>query len=310
MKKLLLLIFSVSFSLSLSAQWYMYMDFENSADSIITIDTVMMPNNQWQIGTPSKVWMNSGYSQTHSIMTDTINPYFGPSVSRFEVKWADPNFGNTFQNGYVHIDFKHKFDTDSMVDGCSVEFSHDGGLSFINVLNNPFGNVQHFPLTSGEPLLDDSLPNGKRGLSGNSGGWIQTSIMLNPCVFTPWDTDTLIIHFVFRANSTNQNNREGWLIDDINFDLSYCESVPEYNLSSTLYPNPAINTAIIDFENNSNASYQLQVVDFTGRIVMEQAVIRANRIELNIENLARGMYQYRLVAEKEKRRSVGRFVVE
>jgi hypothetical protein len=309
MKKLLLLFFSISFSLSSFAQWYIDMNFENGADSIITIDTVIMPNNQWQIGTPSKTYFDSAYSLTQALMTDTANPYFGPSVSRSEIKWADPQ--STFFNyGYIQITFRHKFDTDTLIDGCSVEFSHDGGLSFIDVNNNLFGDVWHYNLTTGQYIDEDSLPNGKIGLSGNSGGWIETSIELNQCDYTMWDTDTLIIHFIFRANSDNATNKEGWLIDDINFSFNYCESVSEHSLfTSTLYPNPTTHYTTLEFENPTNAIFNLQVFDITGRVVMEQSAITSNRITLNTQHLPAGIYHYRLMALEEKLQSFGKLII-
>lgn len=310
MKKLILFILSLSFSFTVFAQWEMNINFENGLDSIIKIDTVIMPNNQWQIGTPSKTYFDSAYSPTHALITDTINPYFGPSVSRAEIKWVGYN---GFNYGQAEMYFNHKFNTDSLLDGCSIEFSTDGGLSFTNVLNNSIGNVQHYNPSTGLLIYDDSLPNNKFGLSGNSNGWIQTSVQFySQCSPTMWNTDTLIIHFVFRANSVNASNKEGWMIDDIYFYNNLCESVQENTLTyffSTLYPNPALNSATIDFENPTNANFSLQVYDITGRTVIEQN-IKTNRTQLNTQNLPPGIYQYRLISEKERRQSFGKFVVE
>lgn len=314
MKKLILFIFSVSFSFTVSAQWGMNIDFENGLDSIIKIDTVIMPNNQWQIGTPSKTYFNSAYSPTHAIMTDTVNPYYGPSVSRFEIKYPAP--WNSWFLGGVYLVFTHKFDTDSLMDGCSIEYSTDDGLSFINILNNPFGNIQHYNPITQEEIHEDSLPNDKMGLSGNSNGWIETNVQFfgfsEGCSQQiMWSSDTLIVHFVFRANSSNPNNKEGWMIDDIHFYANECLSIEELNsFTSTLYPNPTSNSATIDFENPTNSTFSLQVFDITGRTVIEQTNIRTNRTQLNTQNLPPGIYQYLLISEKERRQSFGKFVKE
>jgi hypothetical protein len=79
--------------------------------------------------------------------------------------------------------------------------------------------------------------------------------------------------------------------------------------SSTVFPNPATNSATIDFENPTNANFGLQVFDITGRTVIEQN-IKTNRTQLNTQNLPPGIYQYRLISEKERRQNFGKFVVE
>ncbi|MGE0635597.1 MAG: T9SS type A sorting domain-containing protein [Bacteroidia bacterium] len=314
MKKLLLLVFSVSFSLSSFAQWDMNIDFENGADSIITIDTVIMPNNQWQIGVPSKTYFDSAYSPMRALMTDTLNPYYGPSVSRAEIKIGNPSGGGWYF-GYVSGSLYHKFNTDSLTDGCSIEFSYDNGLSFVNLNNyvaNGNGYIQHMRLVDGVQFFEDSLPNDKIGLSGNSGDWINTQFQIFNCnIGNIWKSDSLIFHFVFRANSENLDSLDGWLIDNIQISTGYCESVPEHTLfTSTLYPNPATHSATLEFENPTNTTFGLQIFDITGRVVMEQGNITNNRIQLNTQHLPAGIYHYQLISEKEKKQSFGRFVAE
>ena len=101
------------------------------------------------------------------------------------------------------------------------------------------------------------------------------------------------------------------MLDDILLE-DYAFSIEESFLetfSSTLYPNPAHNSATIDFENPTNANFNLQVFDITGRAVIEQN-IKTNRAQLNTQHLPPGIYQYRLLSEKERRQSFGKFVVE
>ncbi len=82
-----------------------------------------------------------------------------------------------------------------------------------------------------------------------------------------------------------------------------------FMLHSTLFPNPAHNSASIEFENPTNSNFNLQVFDITGRAVIEQN-IKTNRTQLNTQNLQPGIYQYRLLSEKERKQSFGKFVVE
>ncbi|MCG3166351.1 MAG: hypothetical protein POELPBGB_02129 [Bacteroidia bacterium] len=312
MRKILLLLFCFSVSLKLSAQWYTFLDFENSADSIINIDTVIMPNNQWQIGTPLKTYFDSAYSTSHALMTDTINPYFGPSVSRAEIKIGN-EFGGGWWYGYVNLQFYHKFDTDSLTDGCSIEFSYDGGLTFINVLNyiQTFGagSINHYNETTSQNYFEDSLPNNKIGLSGNSNGWINTSIFLYNCGGVTWQTDSLIFHFVFRANSDNPASLEGWMIDDIMFNTGYCESVPELNsFSSIVYPNPSSNTVTIDYGLQIGKS-ELEIRNSLGQIIHQSAITNPKSI-IDISQFTQGIYHYILFSEKEKKHSFGKFIKE
>jgi hypothetical protein len=82
------------------------------------------------------------------------------------------------------------------------------------------------------------------------------------------------------------------------------------SLPTFIYPNPATHSATLGFENSANVTFDLQVFDITGSVVMEQSAITSNRITLNTQHLAAGIYHYRLISEKEKKQSFGKFVVK
>lgn len=117
--------------------------------------------------------------------------------------------------------------------------------------------------------------------------------------------------------------------DQITFRCFFDNTFPEYNatgqpcdfpisvgvsenefIKTTLYPNPANNSATLEFENPTNTSFNFQIFDITGRVVMEQSAITTNRITLNTQHLPAGIYHYRLLAEEKKKQSFGKFVVE
>jgi hypothetical protein len=98
---------------------------------------------------------------------------------------------------------------------------------------------------------------------------------------------------------------------DSEWPLNCLNGIDENNsFTSTLYPNPATNSATLEFENPTNSTFGLQVFDITGRVVMEQNAITSNRITLNTHHLPVGIYHYRLISEKEKKQSFGKLVVE
>ncbi len=87
--------------------------------------------------------------------------------------------------------------------------------------------------------------------------------------------------------------------------------IPEHPpFTSTLYPNPATNSATLEFENPTNTAFNLQVFDITGRVVIEQSIITTNRIQLNTQHLPAGIYHYRLIAAEEKLQSFGKLIID
>lgn len=75
--KTLITIFTTLFLANTTfAQWNYFIDFDSpySENNHIIIDTVLNPDNIWQIGVPYKTVFDSAYSLTHAIVTGTLTP--------------------------------------------------------------------------------------------------------------------------------------------------------------------------------------------------------------------------------------------
>ena len=71
--------------------------------------------------------------------------------------------------------------------------------------------------------------------------------------------------------------------------------------SFDVYPNPASESAIVSFENIIGSSFNLQLVDQIGRVILSQNNIQSlgsNLIGLDLTNLSEGMYSIQLISNQ------------
>lgn len=279
-------------------------NFENTDychSDYLFLDTIPDTNNIWQIGAPQKAIFSSAYWSAKAIVTDTINPYPINDTSSFIIVHYCMG-GFSFQPYLVAtLSAGYRVDCDSLNDFGRIEFSPDNGNFWIDLLND----------TVYEPYIVWDIPdNPKPTFTGNSGGWKYFSVNIGSLgpIFNIQPGDTVLYRFTFISDSI-ENNRDGLMFDAVQL-YDYAQSISELSeLPSTLYPNPSTNSATIEFENPTNSNFNLSVYDITGRSVIEQN-IKTNRTQLNTQNLPPGIYQYRLISEKERKQSFGKFVVE
>lgn len=273
-------------------------DFENLFDcdeDYYWIDYSSNPNN---------IWYETdcvAYSEFLSIGVCSTNTYPINDTSIFyflhvTAEGWHPNCRDVEFGGYYYSD------SDSLNDFGIIELSPNNGTDWINLLDDTLYN-QYYTV---EPA--------DLNLTGNSNGWQSFYFELSGLgvPFVVGIADTVLFRFTFISDSI-QNQGIGLAFDDIYIENFYCPSVPENELThffSSLFPNPANNSATIEFENPTNSHFSLQVFDITGRAVIEQTNIRGNRAQLNTQHLPSGIYQYRLLSEKERKQSFGKFVVE
>ena len=89
---------------------YAYLEIDTSAQCI------------WQIARPQKLFFNSSYSGEKAILTDSVSSYPTDNLSFFELKIGEFNCSTYVEVGLEEIvgfciEFKHKFDTDTLADG-------------------------------------------------------------------------------------------------------------------------------------------------------------------------------------------------
>ena len=91
--------------------------------------------------------------------------------------------------------------------------------------------------------------------------------------------------------------------DTVIFNVAITVSIEELmGISNlTIYPNPASETAVVSFENTTGTSFDLQLVDQLGRVIMSQNNLQSmgsNLINVDLTNLSDGMYSIQLISNQ------------
>jgi len=247
----------------------------------IYIDSTL-PGNTWQIGIPQKITFNSAVSPVRVLATDTINNYPAGNRSVFYMKMSRCNVNADV----VSLTFQHRYDTDTLADGGTIEISLDNGLTFANLSDAAYlasFNVCFYGSAMGEPepnfypSSDTVAALSAPGFSGNSGdSWAYYGVNL----FTMWSmVDTIIVRFVFQSDSVD-TGREGWIIDDIQWE-AYIVGIKETEQENALqvYPNPA--TQNISIGSSTGESFDFSVLDLSGRCVQTGKIKGVANIDIS-----------------------------
>jgi hypothetical protein len=263
----------------------------------------------WQIGTPQKTFFNSAYSVPNAIVTDTMNFYPVNNWSSFDLYIGAFNMGGMWGWNYpydIFIDFRHKYDTDSLMDGGYLTVSWDKGLTWMNVIKDsvypgvsPMWGPTLFGGNAGLYTAGNLLSNGESGFSGRSDGWVHTCVawfVLPVDKIMDFPPDTMIVRFNFISDNVN-NNKEGWMIDQIRlFSLDLGSGIQGNKAGrkmSHITPNPLKSYAIVAFDKTcENVEYSL--LDLTGRICAIGKPGKCNQFILDRGNISPGIYLLKL----------------
>lgn len=256
----------------------------------LEIDT--LNQDIWQVGTPSKTFFDTAYSFSRAVMTDTINAYDTSTHSYFEI-------GFPISSLSLIVGFKHKFQTDSLLDGCYIEVSYDNGISWSNIIyTNPANNPMNLN-TENMYKKSDTLINGIGCFTGTSNDWVYSRIQWIWGFNIKGIPDSTLLRFYFLSDSI-QTNKAGWMIDDIF--ISYVKlpaSILEVedNEPVHVYPNPFSDFTTFEFENREKENYTLLIYDSQGRILRTIENIISGNIRIDRVDLSSGLYFYRLYRE-------------
>lgn len=271
--------------------------------------------NIWQVGVPYKEYFGSSYSLPNAIVTDTVNSYPTNNYSYFDIKIGEFNY-NYYYMYYVGMEIKHKYDTDTLKDGGYITVSYDYGTTWMNIINDTSYFYDISPdedYWSSDSLYneEDLLYNGEFGFSGKSNGWQTTyfSWFFIPVKSPNNIPDTTYIRFNFISDSIN-NNREGWMLDDIKLlsvDLGGVTS--ENNKDSfKIIPNPLV-TAVKVVLRKKYSKVNAQIITLTGQIIVDRTHYNCNTFELQKGNLLPGIYLLKIVSE-DKLIGIEKLVIE
>ncbi|MCX6268697.1 MAG: T9SS type A sorting domain-containing protein, partial [Bacteroidetes bacterium] len=264
--------------------------------------------NIWQIGTPHKQFFNQSYSVPNAMVTDTSNVYPTNNYSSFDLYIG--SFNSNFSSFYdLFIDFRQKFDSDTLRDGGYISISWDLGQSWMNILDDTL-SLQYFYISPASNFgwwgntnlysASNTLFNGEKGFSGKSNGWVHSCMawydlpVKHPAGMAQ-DT-TMILRFNFISDNIH-NNREGWMIDDIRiFSIDLGSGINEKTtqvMQVHVTPNPFKTNAMVFLDQNyTNVEYQL--MDMSGRILSEGKPGKCNEFEIRPDHFSAGLYMLKV----------------
>jgi hypothetical protein len=261
-------------------------------------------NNIWQIGEPHKQYFDSAFSVPNAIVTDLNNSYPPNNHSSFQFLFKKPVwYLNWFQ---MHLEFIHKFDTDSLYDGGYVEISYNGGQTWVNIIDD---NCPDLIETAPFYSSNDTIVGGIPAFTGRSDDWQTASINFLWNYENSFTVDSCIIRFNFISDSID-NSKEGWIIDGIGFQVHYfLDEITEHNniKEISLFPDPVDETSIIKIINWNQEKYILNIYNTLG-ILLFHEVISNDYVNIGEYRFGKGLYYYELI--NDKRKYSGRFVVQ
>jgi hypothetical protein len=275
------------------------------------IDQAPQPQDRWQVGHPSKTYFNTSWSLPLAIVTDTVNPY--------DVN-LDCSFYFSFPTGYYgganYLQYMHMFDTDTLDDYGSVEVSYDHGLNW-KVLKDSGCNDGSCVMLFWRP--DQVLSNAQQMAhviypSGHSNGWIRSTYIWwwwmpvdkHSSDFPP---DSIYIRFTFHSDNI-QNNKEGWMIDNIItgiMDVGSGVNRYQKEFDVSVIPDPLKDISIVTFPAGLPAC-DFIIYDDLGRIIYIRHAGPGETLALRRSDLHPGICFWSLRSEN-KIYSTGRLSV-
>jgi hypothetical protein len=316
---LLAILPAVGFAQNFLQDTLLTIDFENGADSIIQYHHIS--GTVWQVGQPQKTLLDSGYSATHAMVTDTLNPYTAGTYSYFEIPFLPNNYGNFGTSTFVcplAMCFQHRSDWDSTHAGgwISVRDNDDYVSNFQpwSWGENLNGNNYYYwifeiidELNGGGTLYvnNDTLFNDTLGIKNSNIGWRRTCYNMYWITISPPERamDTLYYRFSFASDSTMNTTHEGWLIDDIQIGVGtgFCAGAIDEEASNNLliYPNPVHDMAYIhtkgSFEKGTYA-----IVDMNGKTIQSSPIYYSDNMSIPTDLLSPGVYVLQLNVDGKK----------
>lgn len=312
---LIFLIYSHSFSQTIDSSWCgmssgsiaridsSFSMCDSSSNFNVIIESTV--NNLWQKGKTTKFGTSNTRDTSCAIMTDTLNSYSTNNTSAFHFLLPERNPGDSYFNYYFK--FWHKFDTDSLLDGCWLEFSDDTGNTWhrIDSLNgwgwsnqffqNGFNCCNVYTNTIQSSFQSfDTLLNGHKGWSGNSNGWRHTALWLTLALPIKPNRSNPInaVRFVFQSDSI-QTNKSGWIIDELNIGYVIGPGGIENLISSKqlpIYPNPSSSGVFTISYPTNFVKGTMEVYTIHGQKLISTALNK----QLDLSKYSKGCYHYKI----------------
>lgn len=210
------------------------------------------------------------------------------------------------------VSFWHRYDTEDGWDGGIVEISPNG-IFWLNasgyILENSYNGVLN-------PAADHDLA-GRLAFTGNSGGWIQTTIDLDNITWS-----NIMVRFRFVSDGEIGGN--GWYVDDVrvlgelysiinvacagegeealcdeattivNIENPVATQEPDLQVAMTLSPNPTRDKVVLNIEEPLMTKVDLEVMSADGRQLRFEQFDSLQNHTLDFSGYSAGVYLVRL----------------
>ena len=277
------------------------------------IQNIPTAGNIWRVGMPQKSFFNQAYTVPNAMVTDTINFYPDNNQSFFDLYIG--NFNSNWSYFYnLFIDFRHKYDTDTLQDGGYITVSWDYGQSWMNILDDTISQ-QNFNVSPASQFwgmygntnlytLNHHLYNGEHGYSGKSNGWVHSCMAwydLPVEKSANYPPDTMIIRFNFISDNIH-HNREGWMIDQIRiFSIDLGSGIRDFragNKKAFVAPNPIRSGSIVTLDKTyDNVGYL--ITDVAGKVVSQGFPGKCSTFQVPRGNISSGVYLLKINFNRE-----------
>lgn len=233
MKRFYFLSILLLFSNSTIAQYdFEYFEDAGFSGDFLTIEIDSIGQKVWQIGPPQKTIFNSASTIPNVIVTDTINFYPSNTFSSFTANISN----HEYTWGIFAIEWVQKLDLDSNNDGGIIEYSVDSGATWINVFNDPYVyNFYGFDIANA-----DTLATGEYAFSGTDTTWKNVWLCFDYSWMEQFEyDDKIMFRFTLKSDSFD-NQKEGWMIDNMFAHLTGIHTVGEVEQEEymNIFPNP------------------------------------------------------------------------
>jgi len=261
----------------------------------ISIDTLIL-NNIWQIGQAQKPVFNTAYSPPNSIITDTVNSYPSNNNSVFYLGTG----GDWFMDSHTQsLNFLYRMDSDSLHDYGRIEISLDTGQTWNNILKTENGGVfwrveNSLGVIVIQPALGDTIV-----FTGSTNGWYRFKSEIH--LLEQQHYDTIIYRFSFTTDN-NVENKDGWIIDDIGYNMLW-EGINDYNYFGSVYPNPANNVISV---RTQRLMKSVEIINFYG-ISLKTLTKQCYNLSVDVADLNSGIYFCSILFE-DGSRNIEKFI--
>lgn len=260
---------------------------------IIEIDTDN-PDNIWQIGPPQKFIFDSAATSPNVLITDTINNYPVNNNSSFSITMQPDQW---YYYGIVAFQWKQKLDMDTNSDGGIVEYSEDNGNTWTSIFNNPY--VYNF--YGFDSLNVDTLNSGEWAFTGTDSVWRDIWLCFDASYYFTIFNQPFIIRYTFKSDSID-NNKEGWMIDNMLMHLTYLHGAINEKEQPYLKVYPNTTTGIVHIETMKLQEYhiieQMELISVDGKVV-ETFGKAPTKFYIDISKHASGMYYLKVTTNKK-----------